>query len=99
MGAGKQRPVGTVWRVLEGVGHGWTAYETVYQDVARWMSEGKHDAIYPMMYYKDQHFYPFVDDWVHQANRRIVVPGLGAYQMIELEWSLKDILSSGGAYP
>lgn len=80
------------YRALEGVGHGWTAYETVYQDVARWMGEGKHDAIYPMMYYKDQLFYPFVEDWVEQANRRIVVPGLGPYQMIELGWALQDIL-------
>jgi uncharacterized lipoprotein YddW (UPF0748 family) len=80
------------YRVLGGVGHGWTAYETVYQDVGRWMSDGKHDAIYPMMYYKDQLFYPFVDDWVDQANQRIVVPGLGAYQMIELGWPLQDIL-------
>ncbi|MGI6573633.1 MAG: glycoside hydrolase family 10 protein [Fermentimonas sp.] len=80
------------YRALEGIGHGWTAYETVYQDVARWMRDGKHDAIYPMMYYKDQFFYPYVDDWVEQANQRIVVPGLGAYQMIELEWPLQDIL-------
>ncbi|HBX21536.1 MAG TPA: hypothetical protein DEF88_13940, partial [Porphyromonadaceae bacterium] len=50
------------------------------------------DALYPMMYYKDQLFYPFVDDWMVQSNDRIVVPGLGAYQMTELGWSRQDIL-------
>ncbi len=80
------------YRGLNGVGHGWTAYESVHQDAARWMKAGKHDALYPMMYYKDQLFYPFVDDWMVQSNDRIVVPGLGAYQMTELGWSRQDIL-------
>jgi len=81
------------YRALNGVGGGWTALETVYQDAGHWMRLGKHDALYPMMYYKDQLFYPFVDDWVAQGNRRIVVPGLGVYQMIELGWSLQDLLN------
>jgi hypothetical protein len=57
------------------------------------MKTGKHDALYPMMYYKEQLFYPFVDDWIENGNKRIVVPGLGAYQMIELGWSRQDILN------
>ena len=81
------------YRALNGVGGGWTALETVYQDAGHWMRIGKHDALYPMMYYKDQLFYPFVDDWASQGNDRIVVPGLGVYQMIELGWSLRDILN------
>ena len=80
------------YRALNGVGGGWTALETVFQDAGHWMRTGKHDALYPMMYYKEQLFYPFVDDWVAQGNRRIVVPGLGVYQMIELGWSRQDIL-------
>jgi Uncharacterized protein conserved in bacteria len=80
------------YRALEGRGNGWTALETVFQDAGKWMKAGKHDALYPMMYYKDQLFYPFVDDWVLNGNNRIVVPGLGAYQMIELGWSRQDIL-------
>ncbi len=48
------------YRALENVGgHGWTALETVYQDAGgRWMRIGKHDALYPMMYYKEALFYP-----------------------------------------
>lgn len=80
------------YRALGNNGQGWTAFETVYQDAGKWMKTGKHDALYPMMYYKDQLFYPFVDDWIENGNKRIVVPGLGAYQMIELGWSRQDIL-------
>jgi len=81
------------YRSLGNNGHGWTAFETVYQDAGKWMKTGKHDALYPMMYYKEQLFYPFVDDWIENGNKRIVVPGLGAYQMIELGWSRQDILN------
>lgn len=81
------------YRTLNGKGNGWTALETVFQDAGKWMMSGKHDAIYPMMYYKETLFYPFVDDWVQHGNGRIVVPGLGAYQMVELGWSHRDILS------
>lgn len=80
------------YRALGNNGRGWTALETVYQDAGKWMKTGKHDALYPMMYYKDHLFYPFVDDWMLNGNNRIVVPGLGAYQMNELEWSREDIL-------
>ena len=80
------------YRAIGNNGHGWTAMETVYQDAGRWMQAGKHDALYPMMYYKDHLFYPFVDDWMMNGNKRIVVPGLGLYQMVELGWSRRDIL-------
>lgn len=81
------------YRALGSTGRGWTALETVFQDAATWMKMGKHDALYPMMYYKDHLFYPFVDDWIENGNNRIVVPGLGAYQMIELGWSRQDIVN------
>ena len=79
------------YRALGNNGHGWTALEAVYQDAGKWMKDGKHDAIFPMMYYKNHLFYPFVDDWLLHSNNRIVVPGLGPYQMIELNWDLEDI--------
>lgn len=80
------------YRALGNNGIGWTALETVSQDAGKWMMMGKHDAVYPMMYYKEGLFYPFVDDWLKHGNGRIVVPGLGAYQMVELGWSRRDIL-------
>ncbi len=81
------------YRALGNNGHGWTALETVYQDAGKWMKMGKHDAIYPMMYYKEKLFYPFVDDWMENSNDRIFVPGLAPYQMVELNWSRDDLLN------
>lgn len=81
------------YRALGANGRGWTAFETVYQDAAKWMKTGKHDALFPMMYYKEHLFYPFVDDWIENGNNRILVPGLGAYQMIELGWHKQDIIN------
>lgn len=74
-------------------GHGWTAYETVFQDAGLWLQQGKHDMIFPMMYHKDEDFFPYVDQWKEVANGRPVVPGLGVYRLEEKEgdWSIKDI--------
>ncbi|MBB4037691.1 uncharacterized lipoprotein YddW (UPF0748 family) [Dysgonomonas hofstadii] len=72
---------------------GWTAYETVFQDAGYWMQSGKHDLVFPMMYHREKYFYPFLDDWVANSGDRVVVPGLGIYQMDEQDWSLQDILN------
>jgi uncharacterized lipoprotein YddW (UPF0748 family) len=71
---------------------GWTAYETVFQDAGYWMQSGKHDLVFPMMYHRKRYFDPFLDDWIANSNDRIVVPGLGVFQMDEQKWTLQDIL-------
>jgi len=73
--------------------NGWTAYGSVYQDTGYWMKSGKHDAVYPMMYYKEELFYPYLEDWIRNSNYRMIVPGLGAYRLLpqEKNWGLKDI--------
>jgi len=73
----------------------WTAYHDVYQDPVDWLEKGKHDFIVPMMYYSDNLFFPFVPDWVLRSKERLVVPGLGLYQMDEAEmnWPSETILS------
>ncbi|MDD2476717.1 MAG: hypothetical protein PHI32_12510 [Dysgonamonadaceae bacterium] len=81
------------YRPLHNKNDGWNAFETVFQDAGYWMMSGKHDALYPMMYYRDQLFYPFADDWVLHSNKRIIVPGLGPYQMLELGWPKEDIVN------
>lgn len=70
---------------------GWTAYETVFQDAGHWLKSGKHDLLFPMMYYRDHYFYPFLNDWIANSNGRLIAPGLGVYQMDELKWPLQDI--------
>ena len=72
---------------------GWNAYETVYQDAQSWLKEGIQDALFPMMYFKDNHFYPFALDWKENDNNRWVIPGIGIYFLSEKErdWSLDEV--------
>ena len=72
---------------------GWNAYETVYQDAQGWLEKGIHDALFPMMYFKDNHFYPFALDWQENKHGRWVVPGLGIYFLSpkEKDWPLDEI--------
>ncbi|MCL1937134.1 MAG: family 10 glycosylhydrolase [Candidatus Azobacteroides sp.] len=76
----------------ESGGKHWTAY-SMYQDPERWLQQGKHDFIVPMMYYKDNLFFPFIQDWKARRNGRFVIPGLGIFQLDENEsnWSLAKI--------
>ena len=74
--------------------YGWNAYATVYQDVQKWLSEGVVDAIFPMLYYAGNHFYPFVVDWGERSCGRHVVAGMGTYQLHEDEknWELEEVV-------
>ena len=85
-------PVGRYRPLLHNPNDGWTAYNNVYQDPIQWLNEGKHDAIFPMMYYRNKLFYPYLNDWVENSKGRFVVPGLGVYQIQELGWQHKDII-------
>jgi uncharacterized lipoprotein YddW (UPF0748 family) len=72
----------------------WTAYYSVYQDPIDWLSKGKHDFIVPMMYYSDNLFFPFVQDWMAKSTGRYIVPGLGLFRMNEKEaaWDVEVLL-------
>lgn len=73
--------------------HGWNARDIVCQDAAKWMKDGLMDAIFPMMYFRDNNFYPFAIDWKERSGGKIVAPGLGIYFMSpkEKNWPLTDI--------
>ncbi len=73
--------------------HGWNARTTVCQDAQNWLKEGLMDELFPMMYFKDNNFFPFAIDWKEQSHGRIVVPGLGIYFMHpkEKDWPLESI--------
>ncbi|MDY6122483.1 MAG: family 10 glycosylhydrolase [Porphyromonas sp.] len=62
---------------------GWTAYEDVYQDPVEWAKRGVVDFIVPMMYYRDEHFDPFLADWKEQLPHFPVIPGIGIYRLDE----------------
>ena len=80
-------------RIKENPNVGWTAFESVYQDPQQWVNKGKQDMLVPMMYYLHDEFFPFVNNWVENANNRLVVPGLGIYRMEEIgaDWTQSDI--------
>ena len=86
-------PVGKYRDTSRYSSYGWNAYETVHQDAQDWMKEGIHDALFPMMYFKDNHFYPFALDWKENDHGRWVVPGLGIYFLSprERDWPLDEV--------
>ena len=73
---------------------GWNAYKVVYQDARRWLKEGIHDALFPMMYFQGNHFYPFALDWQENKNGRWIIPGLGIYFLHpqEQNWQLDEVI-------
>ena len=73
--------------------HGWNARDIVCQDAAQWMQTGLMDGVFPMMYFRNNDFYPFAIDWKERSNGRIVAPGLGIYFLSpkEKNWPLSDI--------
>ncbi len=71
---------------------GWNGFHDVYQETQTWLKEGIQDIIFPMIYYRGNHFYPFVLDWMEQSHGRMVVPGLGIYFLhpSEGDWTLDE---------
>lgn len=69
---------------------GWNANTTVCQDAQAWLRDGLMDALFPMMYFQGNHFYPFMVNWKEFSYGRIVVPGLAVYMLHpkERNWPL-----------
>lgn len=74
--------------------HGWNAYTRVCQDAQGWLRQGLMDALFPMMYFRNEQFFPFAIDWAEHSAGRIVAPGLGIYFLDPREgnWRLDDIV-------
>ncbi len=72
---------------------GWNAYSRVYQEAQSWLRQGLMDCLFPMMYFRDKHFFPFILDWQEHSYGRIVAPGLGIYFLSphEKNWSLSVV--------
>lgn len=81
-------PLGKYRKIADlGRPHGWTAYESVYQDPQEWGKEGLVDFIVPMMYYKDQLYTPFLQQWKDEVAPYVpVIPGLAPYRVQETGW-------------
>lgn len=86
-------PIGKADDLPRNWSRGWNAYSRVCQDAQGWLRDGLMDQLYPMMYFKDQNFYPFAIDWQERSYGRMLIPGLGIYFMSpkEKNWKLTDI--------
>ena len=86
-------PVGKYASTTRYPSKGWDAFHAVHQDAKGWLEEGIHDILFPMMYFKDNDFYPFALDWKEGDNNRWIVPGLGIYFLSpkEKDWPLEEI--------
>lgn len=73
--------------------HGWNAYTKVCQDAQGWLRSGLMDQLYPMMYFRDNQFFPFAIDWAEQSDGKTIAPGLGIYFLDPKEgnWKLDDV--------
>ena len=73
--------------------YGWNANTTVCQDAQGWLRDGLMDALFPMMYFQGNHFYPFLVNWKEHAYDRIIAPGLAVYMLHprEKNWPLEVI--------
>lgn len=72
---------------------GWNAYTKVCQDAQGWLRDGLMDALFPMMYFRGDHFYPFAVDWSQHNYGRIVAGGLGTYMLDrhQQNWPLETL--------
>jgi hypothetical protein len=86
-------PIGKYDNLTRYSSRGWNAYSRVAQDAQGWLRDGLMDQLYPMMYFRDNNFYPFAIDWQENSYGRTVVPGLGIYLLHPREgnWPLEEI--------
>lgn len=86
-------PVGKYDDLTRYWSYGWNAREKVCQDAQAWLRDGLMDELFPMMYFRDNQFYPFALDWKENSYGRIISIGLGVYQLSpkEKDWDI-DII-------
>lgn len=72
---------------------GWNCYNAVWQDPKLWLHENYQDMLFPMMYFTGDNYYPFLFDWLENANGHPIVPGLGIYFLDPREgrWTLNEV--------
>ena len=74
-------PIGKHDDLIRYSSRGWNARTVVCQDAQEWLRTGVMDALFPMMYFRDNHFFPFAIDWKEQSHGKIVAPGLATYML------------------
>lgn len=72
---------------------GWNCLHAVHQDPQAWLRDNLQDFLCPMMYFRENHFYPYLFDWKENSYGHPVIPGLGIYFLDPREgkWQLSDV--------
>jgi uncharacterized lipoprotein YddW (UPF0748 family) len=73
---------------------GWQGYSDVFQDSRRWLQEGKHDYVAPMIYWtigSSADFAKLVYDWQQNSYGKHVYAGVAAYKADVLSQIQKQI--------
>lgn len=72
---------------------GWNCYDAVWQDPQAWLRDNLQDMLFPMMYFRGEHFYPFLFNWAENNYGHPVAAGLGIYFLDPKEgkWELNDV--------
>ena len=67
--------------------------EAVSQNPKDWLQSGRHDFIVPMMYFREENYYPFLYDWANSCPPEKVISGLGVYRLDKSEgnWPFIEI--------
>lgn len=86
-------PIGKYSDLTRYSSHGWNALNTVCQDAQAWLRDGLMDQLYPMMYFRDNQFFPFAIDWAESSYGKTIAPGLGIYFLDPREgkWQKDDV--------
>ena len=86
-------PVGKYDDLTRYMSRGWNANTTVCQAAQGWLHDGLMDALFPMMYFRDNNFFPFAIDWAECSYGKIIAPGLAVYMLHprEKNWDLDVI--------
>lgn len=86
-------PIGKFNNLARYNSNGWNSYTRVMQDAQGWLNKGLMDELFPMLYFKENQFYPFAIDWAEQSNGRIIALGLATYMMSpdEKNWDLSVV--------
>ena len=88
-------PIGKYSDLTRYSSRGWNARDAVCQEAQEWLREGIMDQLFPMIYFKENNFYPFAADWAEQCPEgRQVVAGLGTWMLDPREgnWKIDEVI-------
>lgn len=68
----------------------WTGFDDLSQDAVAWMQSGKHDLVFPMMYYSAEDFKRHYDYWVANSDGKYIIPGIGLYKIDDVSSPISE---------